>query len=150
MGEDKYMAISVNYRGKVSAKETSSAVQWLRKSKKISFVDWVPTGFKVGLNEQPAAAVEFDECAQFEKNVVMMGNNTAISRVFSDRICNKFDVMYSQRSFVHWFVGEGMEEGEFQEAREDLGFLEKDYLDVLSEDATDNEDGGDDDDEEES
>merc|ERR1712130_196908 len=86
---------------------------------------------------------EFDECAQFEKNVVMMGNNTAISRVFSDRICNKFDVMYSQRSFVHWFVGEGMEEGEFQEAREDLGFLEKDYLDVLAESVTD-EDADDD------
>jgi hypothetical protein len=26
--------------------------------------------------------------------------------------------MYSKRAFVHWFVGEGMEEGEFSEARE--------------------------------
>eukprot|EP01083_Nonionella_stella_P222977 795179_1 len=32
-----------------------------------------------------------------------------------------------------------MEEGEFAEAREDLGFLEKDYLDVVSEQATDEE-----------
>jgi len=49
--------------------------------------------------------------------------------------------MYSQRAFVHWYVGEGMEEGEFAEAREDLGFLEKDYLDVLNEQPTDNEQG---------
>ena len=41
--------------------------------------------------------------------------------------------MYSRRAFVHWYVGEGMEEGESAEAREDLKFLEKNYLDVLAE-----------------
>merc|ERR1712227_682091 len=83
--EDKYMAISINYRGSIKSKEA----------------------------------------------------NVTVSRVFTERINKKYDMMYSQRAFVHWYVGEGMEEGEFSEAREDLGFLEKDYLDVVTEQASD-------------
>jgi len=135
--EDKYMAISVNYRGKIKSKEANATVQWLKNNNKISFVEWCPTGFKIGLNEVPAAKIEKDIMAPADRNVTMIGNNVAVSRVFTERINKKYDMMYSQRAFVHWYVGEGMEEGEFSEAREDLGFLEKDYLDVVTEQASD-------------
>jgi len=192
--EDKYMAIAVKFEGDIKAKDANQSVQWLKTNKKVSFVEWCPTGFKVGLNDFDdddddddtiGLAVggardvnAFRQCfgkktdkiktenrkskktehfevgpintdiAAMKKGVVMMGNNTAISRVFSERISKKFDVLYSQRAFVHWFVYEGMEEGELLEAREDVGFLEKDYLDVCSEQATDDEDDDYSDDEE--
>jgi len=138
--EDKYMAISLNYRGAIKSKVANATVQWVKTQGKVSFVEWCPTGFKIGLNDVPAATVKNDDMAASERNATMIGNNIAVNRVFSERLSKKYDMMYSQRAYVHWYVGEGMEEGEFSEAREDLGFLEKDYLDVVSEQASDEED----------
>merc|ERR1712117_193123 len=138
--EDKYMAISLNYRGDMKSQEVNSCVQWIKNQKKCNFVEWCPTGFKIGLNSVPAASVDNDDIAFSKKNVVMIANNIAVNRVFQNRLSVKYDMMYSQRAYVHWYVGEGMEEGEFAEAREDIGFLAKDYLDVVTEQASDDPD----------
>jgi len=138
--EDKYMAISMNFRGKVNSKEANENLQKVKKANKAVFVEWMPTGFKVGLNATPCKEIPDDVLQETKRTCAMIGNNVAINRVFTERLSAKYDMMYSQRAYVHWYVGEGMEEGEFSEAREDLGFLEKDYLDVVTEQASDEQD----------
>ncbi|GMM36606.1 alpha-tubulin [Saccharomycopsis crataegensis] len=125
----KYMATCLLYRGDVVNRDVQSAIAQVKSKKTVQLVDWCPTGFKVGICFEPPSVPKHSELAQPPRAVCMLSNTTAIAEAWQ-RIEKKFDLMFSKRAFVHWYVGEGMEETELGEGADAINSLINDYIEV--------------------
>uniref|UniRef100_A0A673HR80 Tubulin alpha chain n=1 Tax=Sinocyclocheilus rhinocerous TaxID=307959 RepID=A0A673HR80_9TELE len=96
----KYMACCLLYRGDVVPKDVNAAIATIKTKRTIQFVDWCPTGFKVGINYQPPTVVPGGDLAKVQRAVCMLSNTTAIAEAWA-RLDHKFDLMYAKRAFVH-------------------------------------------------
>lgn len=134
----KYMACCLLYRGDVVPKDVNAAIAQMKAKSNVRFVDWCPTGFKVGINYQPPTVVPGGDLVKVQRAVCMLSNTTAIATAWS-RLNRKFDLMFAKRAFVHWYTGEGMEEGEFVDSRDNLATLERDYQEVAADGFEDEE-----------
>lgn len=56
--DGKYMSCCVLYRGDVQPREVNAAITKIKEMHSVQFVDWCPTGFKVGINNQTIYAQE--------------------------------------------------------------------------------------------
>jgi tubulin alpha len=106
----KYMACCLLYRCNGVPKDVNASIATIKTMRTIQFVDWYPTGFKVGINYQPHTVVSGGHLAKVQRAVGTLSNTTAIAEAWA-RLDHKFDLMYAKHAFVHWCVGEDMEEG---------------------------------------
>jgi len=75
----KYLACLLSYRGDIVPKDVSSCIYMIKTTKTIEFVDWCPTGFKVGINYQPPQTVPGSDMAKLMRSCCMISNNTSIN-----------------------------------------------------------------------
>ena len=99
--DGKYMAVCLLYRGDVVPKDVNASIAAIKNKKSIQFVDWCPTGFKVGINYQPPTVVPGGDLAKMMRAVCCLSNTTAIHTAWQN-LDHKFDLMYAKRAFVHW------------------------------------------------
>uniref|UniRef100_A0A8C3G632 Tubulin, alpha 1c n=1 Tax=Cyclopterus lumpus TaxID=8103 RepID=A0A8C3G632_CYCLU len=88
----KYMACCLLYRGDVVPKDVNAAIATIKTKRSIQFVDWCPTGFKVGINYQPPTVVPGGDLAKVQRAVCMLSNTTAIAEAWA-RLDHKFDLI---------------------------------------------------------
>uniref|UniRef100_A0A8C0HWF1 Uncharacterized protein n=1 Tax=Balaenoptera musculus TaxID=9771 RepID=A0A8C0HWF1_BALMU len=79
----KYMACCLLHRGDVVPKDVNAATATIKTKRSIQFVDWCPTGFKVGINYQPPTAVPGGDLAKVQRAVCMLSNTTAIAEAWA-------------------------------------------------------------------
>jgi len=145
----QFMSVCLMYRGDVAPTDVNSALTELNSGegkRVIKFVDWVSPGFKVGIGHGTNHQVPpGSDLAKPRRSGLLLANSTAYGTEVT-KFREKFDLLYRNRTSLHLYTDEGMEEGEFNLAREYLCQLEKDYEDVAASDDDDDDYDDDDDD----
>ncbi|BHF73741.1 Tubulin is the major constituent of microtubules [Sparganum proliferum] len=125
----RYMSCCLFYRGDVSPTEINRTLSAIKKKRSMDFVEWCPTGFKSSLSAQPPAVLPGGDLAKLQRAVCVAANTTAIRTAWMKLNAN-FDLLFSKRAFLHWYLNEGLDFDEFADARENLAALEEDYQEV--------------------
>ena len=78
------MACTMLYRGAVNPKDVNQAINFVKGLDKVKFVDWCPTGFKVGINHQPTTVIPGGDLAAVRRSVTMLSNCSGIIKAWEE------------------------------------------------------------------
>lgn len=82
------------FRGDVVPKDVNAAIATIKTKRTIQFVDWCPTGFKVGINYQPPTVVPGGDLAKVQRAVCMLSNTTAIAEAWARCVSIRFNFRF--------------------------------------------------------
>jgi len=126
-----YLTVAALFRGKVSTHEVEEQMDGMQNKNAPYFVDWIPNNVKTGVcNFIPKGE---------KMSVTYICNSTAIQELFK-RVNDQFSLMFRRKAFLHWFMGEGMDEEQFMEADNNVKQLIDEYQRYQDMTADDDED----------
>lgn len=114
----RYLAVAAMFRGKVSMKEVDEQMNAVQHKNSAYFVEWIPNSVKTAVCDVAPRG--------FKMSATFVGNSTAIQELFK-RISSQFSAMFKRKAFLHWYIGEGMDEMEFTEAESNMNDLVSEY-----------------------
>jgi len=114
----KYLTASAVFRGGISTKDVDTTMTALQTKNSSYFVEWIPNNIKVSYCDIPPLGQTMSS--------TFIANSTSIKALFQ-RFSAQFTAMFRRKAFVHWYVGEGMEELEFSEAEANMKDLIQEY-----------------------
>jgi len=114
----RYLTASALFRGRMSTREVDEQMANVQSKNSAYFVEWIPNNIKSGVCDIPPKGLKMA--------VTFLGNSTAVQEMFK-REAEQFDAMLARKAFLHLYISEGMDEGEFAEARSNLNDLVSEY-----------------------
>lgn len=127
----KYLTASVMFRGKMSTKQVDEQMHQVQSKHSSYFVEWIPSNIKSSVCDIPPKGMKM--------SATFIGNSTSIQELFK-RISDQFTAMFRRKAFLHWYIGEGMEEMELTEAESNMNDLITEYQQYESASINDSED----------
>lgn len=130
----KWLAVAAIYRGRkgkggIGMRDVEEASYQLRAKNEAGFVEWIPNSVMTSVCDVPPVGADRGGAANAG---TFVGNSTSIQTLFQ-RSHAQFAAMYRRKAFLHWYLGEGMDEMEFSEAESNMLDLVSEYQCVLAE-----------------
>lgn len=117
--EGDYISSTLMFKGDVVPREIQLATAATNTELSSKLANWVESSVNVGYDESEIKISPELGIGKSSRSLSMIANTTGILPRFEKMIHN-FDMMFAKRPFVHWYVGEGLSEGFFEYAREEM------------------------------
>jgi tubulin beta len=114
----RYLTAAAIFRGRLSMKEIDDQMLYIQNKHSRHFVDWIPNNILTSVCDIAPKGLKM--------TATFIGNNTAIQELFR-RISEQFYKMFSRKAFVHWYMDEGMDMEEFNQAEASVNDLISEY-----------------------